>query len=442
MSLPYLPKSLFGRALLILVLPTLLIQIVTAYIFFDRHWDNVSRHMSSSLAGEVAFLINQLKDVPAKQKPSVVSEFEQATEIDISFDNVEAFNPKKASKNFPYFQEILRKKIKEPFIVQRKKTADTNSDIVDISIKLSAQTLKLRTSVKRLESPTTTIFIAWMLGATMLFLFIAIIFLRNQIRPISRLAEAADNFGRGVETPNFRPHGAVEIRKAARAFITMRERIRRQLRTRTDMLSGISHDLRTPLTRMKLQLAMLPADVANRTDMREAIIELDDDVVQMQQMIAEYLDFAKGEGREETVRISLPEFLEDIVGDYKRMNQNVEISINATPEIDLRLSSFRRMLHNIIDNALRYGTTCQVSLQQVGSYAEIFIDDNGAGIPEEKREEVFKPFSRLEPSRNAKTGGVGLGLSIARDVALAHGGKIELSTAPSGGLRVIIRLPL
>ena len=442
MSLPYLPKSLFGRALLILVLPTLLIQIVTAYIFFDRHWDDVSRRMSNSLSGEVAFLINQLKDIPAKQKTNVVKEFEEATKIDISFDNLDSFNLKKSSKNFPYFQESLRSKISEPFIIQRKKTADTNSDIVDISIKMAAQTLRLRTSVKRLESPTTTIFIAWMLGATMLFLFIAIIFLRNRIRPISRLAEEADNFGRGVETPNFRPSGATEVRKASRAFITMRERIKRQLRTRTDMLSGISHDLRTPLTRMKLQLAMLPADITNRDDMREAIMELDDDVHQMQQMIAEYLDFARDEGREETVRISLSEFLEDVVADYKRMNQSVEIIINATPEIDIRLSSCRRMLHNIIDNALRYGTNCKVLLQQAGNYAEILIDDNGVGIPEEKREEVFKPFSRLEPSRNSKTGGVGLGLSIAKDVALAHGGKIELSTAPKGGLRVIIRLPL
>jgi two-component system osmolarity sensor histidine kinase EnvZ len=283
---------------------------------------------------------------------------------------------------------------------------------------------------------------AWMLGASVLFLVIAIIFLRNQIRPITRLAVAADNFGRGVDTPNFRPHGATEVRKAARAFIVMRERIRRQIRTRTDMLAGISHDLRTPLTRMKLQLAMLPADITEREDMCEAIAELNDDVQQMQHMVQEYLDFARNESREDTVRIWLGEFLEDVVSDYTRMKQEVTLTLKDRLEIDLRISPCRRMLHNLIDNALRYGKICHINMQAAGSYAEIFIDDDGPGIPEEKREEVFKPFNRLEPSRNNKTGGMGLGLTIARDVVLAHGGSIALDSSPSGGLRVIIRLPI
>ena len=438
MSKKFLPKSLFVRALLILVLPTLFIQMVTAYIFFDRHWENVTRHMSSSLAGEVAFLITQLKDVPAKQKPQVVREFEKATGIDVSFEAVESFNAKKVSGDFPEFQSLLRAKIKEAFTVHAIK----DGDHVEVFILLPSQALRIVTSTKRLESPTTRIFLAWMLGASTLFLFIAIIFLRNQIRPITRLAKAADNFGRGVDTPNFRPHGATEVRKAARAFIVMRERIRRQIRTRTDMLSGISHDLRTPLTRMKLQLAMLPADIVARDDMREAIIELDDDVLQMQHMIHEYLDFARDEGREETVRIWLGELLADVVSDYTRMQQEVILDIEDKLEIDLRVSPCRRMLHNLIDNALRYGRRCHLTLRAVGSYAEIMVDDEGAGIPEEKREEVFKPFNRLEPSRNNKTGGVGLGLTIARDVVLAHGGTIALDTSPAGGLRVLIRLPL
>lgn len=438
MSKKYLPKSLFTRALLILVLPTLLIQMVTAYIFFDRHWDNVAKHMSGTLAGEVAFLVTQLKDVPVKQKPLVISEFELATGIAVSVEATESFNLKKNSMDFLDFQELLRNKIKELFTVRKIK----DGAYVEVRILLPSQSLKIITSIKRLESPTTKIFIAWMLGASILFLLIAIIFLRNQIRPITRLALAADNFGRGVDTPNFRPHGATEVRKAARAFIVMRERIRRQLRTRTDMLSGISHDLRTPLTRMKLQLAMLPADIVARSDMREAIIELDDDVLQMQHMIQEYLDFARDEGREEAVKVCLDEFLADVVNDYTRMQQEVTLTIENKLEIDLRISPCRRMLHNLIDNALRYGKTCHLTLRVAGSYAEIMVDDEGAGIPAEKREEVFKPFSRLEPSRNNKTGGVGLGLTIARDVVLAHGGSIALDSSPAGGLRVLIRLPL
>lgn len=438
MSKKYLPKSLFARALLILVLPTLLIQMVTAYIFFDRHWENVAKHMSGSLAGEVTFLIKQLKDVPVKQKPKVVSEFEIATGIGVSFAAAENFDAKKSSADFPEFQSLLRSKIKEDFTVRNIKDGDN----VEVVVLLPNQALKIITSTKRLESPTTRIFLAWMLGASTIFLLIAIIFLRNQIRPITRLAQAADNFGRGVDTPGFRPHGATEVRKAARAFIVMRERIRRQIRTRTDMLSGISHDLRTPLTRMKLQLAMLPVDVTVREDMREAIIELDDDVLQMQHMIQEYLNFARDEGRDETTRILLNEFLADVVSDYTRMQQDVSLTVKDKFEINLRVSACRRMLHNIIDNALRYGRRCCVTVRGSGSYAEIMVDDEGEGIPAEKREEVFKPFNRLEPSRNNKTGGVGLGLTIARDIILAHGGTISLDNSPSGGLRVLIRLPL
>jgi two-component system osmolarity sensor histidine kinase EnvZ len=438
MSSKYLPKSLFARALLILVLPTLFIQLITAYIFFDRHWENVTRHMSGALAGEVAFLIKQLKDVPAKQKPQVVDEFESATGIRVYFEAKEAFNLKKSSGDFPEFQQLLHSKITEAFTVRKIK----DGEYVEIQILLPSQSLKIITNTKRLESRTTIIFMGWMIGSSALFLFIAIIFLRNQIRPITRLALAADNFGRGVDTPGFRPHGASEVRKAARAFIVMRERIRRQIRTRTDMLSGISHDLRTPLTRMKLQLAMLPDDVSARDDMREAIGELSDDVQQMQNMIKEYLDFARDGGREEAVKVQLAELLEDVVNDYKRMQHEVELTIENQAELDLRVSACRRMLHNLIDNALRYGKRCHLTLRVTGSYAGIIVDDEGDGIPEEKREEVFKPFSRLEPSRNNKTGGVGLGLTIARDVVLAHGGSIGLETAPSGGLRVYIRLPI
>jgi two-component system osmolarity sensor histidine kinase EnvZ len=265
-------------------------------------------------------------------------------------------------------------------------------------------------------------------------LLIAVLFLRTQIRPITRLATAAENFGRGIDTQEFRPHGALEVRRAARAFLVMKERISRQLRTRTEMLAGISHDLRTPLTRMKLQLAMMKED--------EEIKELTDDVQQMEHMIAEYLDFARGEGGEEAIKTSLAFLISDVVSDYKRLNQQVTFTVEVDLELFLRVSAFRRMLHNLVDNALRYGTHCTITLASAVNYCEIMIDDEGPGIPEDKRDEVFKPFSRLEASRNVKTGGVGLGLTIARDIVLAHGGAISLENSPKGGLRVIIRLPV
>jgi two-component system osmolarity sensor histidine kinase EnvZ len=426
----YLPKSLFGRALLILVLPTVLIQLVVAYVFFDRHWDNVSRHMSRALAGEAAFLVKQLRQMPTPAESRIITDFEAATGIKVFLDDADAFKPRRRSGDFTEFQQILRAKIDEPFTVR----TITGGDDLEIAIALPGQTLRLETTVKRLQSGTTTIFILWMLGASAVFLLIAIVFMRNQIRPIGRLAKAAENFGRGVDTPGFRPHGASEVRQAARAFVVMRERISRQLRTRAEMLAGISHDLRTPLTRMKLQLAMMGSD--------EAIRELSADVQQMEHMIAEYLDFARGEGGEEAVKTRLGELLSDVVADYDRLGSPVTLMMERDVELDLRISAFRRMLHNLIDNALRYGKRCEVALRVAVNYCEIVIDDAGPGIPEDKREEVFRPFSRLDLSRNLKTGGVGLGLTIARDIVLAHGGAISLAQAQIGGLRVIIRLPI
>jgi two-component system osmolarity sensor histidine kinase EnvZ len=429
-----LPKSLFGRALLILVLPTVLIQLVMAYVFFDRHWDNVIRHMASTLAGEMAFFIHELKAEPTEKQATLASDFEIYSGVDIFFDTPESFNPKRGTDEFPEFQQQLRNKIRERFTVRKIE----EGSMIEICVHMPEYTLRMETTVKRLESRTTTIFIIWMLGASIVFLLIAVIFLRNQMRPIRKLAEAADSFGRGVDMPEFRPSGATEVRKAARAFIVMRERLRRQLRTRTEMLAGISHDLRTPLTRMKLELAMLPQN----DETREAVQELGGDVQQMEHMISEYLDFARGEGREEAVRVSLRDLAQDVVRDYQRLSADVIFAGGDDVTMDIRTSGFRRMLHNMIDNALRYGKRCELSLRVAANYCEILIDDEGPGIPEDKRGEVFKPFSRLDPSRNVKTGGVGLGLTIARDIVLAHGGAISLETSPKGGLRVIIRLPL
>lgn len=426
----FLPKSLFGRVLLILVLPTVFIQAVMAYVFFDRHWDDVTRHMANTLAGETAFFVRQLEYAPPAQQAHIMETFRSTTAIQVFLDPPDTFSSRLASQEFPDFQARLHHVMPHPFTVRRIE----NDALIEVRIQMEDYTLRMITTVKRLESRTTTIFIVWMMGASAVFLLIAVLFLRNQIRPIRRLAEAADNFGRGIDMAEFRPSGATEVRKAARAFIVMRERISRQVRTRTEMLAGISHDLRTPLTRMKLELAMLKdADLVK---------ELSDDVQQMEHMIQEYLDFARGEGREEATRIRLRALLEDVVADYQRQHANLTLEPGEDVEIDIRVNGFRRMMHNLIDNALRYGKRCEIHLRRAVNYCEVVVDDEGAGIPEAKREEVFKPFNRLEPSRNTQTGGVGLGLTIARDVALSHGGNISLETSPKGGLRAVIRLPV
>ena len=423
-----LPATLFGRALLILLLPTVLIQVVMTYVFFDRHWDSVSRHMAKALAGETAFLVRQLEALPGGEIPPAVRNFDEVTDINIFLEPVESFPKMADNAYFPEFQEPLRKLISQPFAVQKK------DGVIEIRVLLSTEVVRITAPSKRLESPTTLILVLWMLGTTAVFLFIAVIFLRNQIRPIRKLARAADDFGRGIDMPDFKPSGASEVRTAARAFITMRERIKRQLRTRTDMLAGISHDLRTPLTRMKLQIAMLGD--------REVARELADDVQQMEHMIEEYLDFASGDTRENADRISIKDMLEDVVADYQRTGHDVTLIAPQDVVAEVRVLRFRRMLHNLIDNAVRYGKRCLVTLRALPNSCEICIDDEGPGIPADKRDEVFQPFRRLEISRNVKTGGVGLGLTIARDIVLAHGGSITLDTAPGSGLRVVIKLPL
>jgi two-component system osmolarity sensor histidine kinase EnvZ len=291
---------------------------------------------------------------------------------------------------------------------------------------------------RRLYSFTSYLFIIWMLGSSLVLFSIATLFMRNQIRPIRRLAVAADAFGKGRDISDFRPEGALEVRQAARAFLLMRDRIRRQISQRTEMLAGVSHDLRTPLTRMKLQLAMMP-------DMAE-VEEIKADVAEMQVMIDGYLSFARGDGEEEERQVDLSLLLAEIAGNARREGARLTLDPMVTQGdaviLPLRLLSLRRCLTNLIGNAARYGRHVWLSLERRGNFVEILIDDDGPGIPEDQREAVFRPFHRLEPSRNQKTGGVGLGLTIARDIARRHGGDILLRDSPQKGLRAVVRLPL
>lgn len=429
-----LPGSLFGRALLILVVPTVLVQLLTAYIFFERHWDNVTRHMSSSLAGEIALLVHEIPDTPSPRKKELLLLSQKLMDITVSFSEVsEGWNPAAAQGAFPDFVRELKSRLAYPFYVE----ASNDDASIMVHIRRDDMVMHMQLSIKRLASPTTTIFILWMAGSALVLLVVATIFLRNQIRPISRLAEAAENFGKGLEMDEFRPSGAREVRQAGRAFLEMRERIRRQVSTRMDMLAGVSHDLRTPLTRMKLQLAMLKPG--------QEIEGLNADVAEMERMIQEYLDFTRGVGQEEPGPVRLALFLNKLLDNYRRQGAIISLEMDRDSQINLRPHAMTRCLNNIIDNALRYGAECRVIARVTPRSAYLHIDDKGPGIPPEKREEVFRPFTRLDPSRNVKTGGVGLGLTIARDIVHSHGGEITCMDVPESfaphGLRVTIRLP-
>jgi two-component system osmolarity sensor histidine kinase EnvZ len=258
--------------------------------------------------------------------------------------------------------------------------------------------------------------------------------MRNQVSPLRRLASAADNFGKGRDTPNFSPSGASEVRQAASAFMSMRDRIQRQIQQRTEMLAGVSHDLRTPLTRMKLQLAMLK-DVAE-------IEELNSDVAAMENMIEGYLNFARGEGSEQPIPTDAKILLSEVIHDAKRKSITISFVMPETVNLPLAPNAIKRLLTNLIDNAARHGESVLVTAQRNGSVLELIVEDDGPGIPEHMREEVFRPFFRLDESRNVATGGTGLGLSIARDIVQSHGGDIRLNNSVLGGLKAIISLPI
>jgi len=325
---------------------------------------------------------------------------------------------------------------------------DTSSfgDDIEIRIQLMEGVLRVLTTRKRVTSSTTYIFIMWMVGTSLILMAVAILFLRNQIRPIRRLAEAAEELGKGRDIGHFHPSGATEVRQAASAFISMRDRIRRQIVQRTEMLAGVSHDLRTPLTRMKLQLVMLgeSSDVQN----------LQADVSEMERMVEGYLAFMRGQDSEEVVDTNIRNLINRVAIDAGRKGVNVSIAAEVVSSVDetnakgndvtvpLRPNAIRRCMTNLVDNAARHGEHVEISVGWVKDQLEISVDDNGPGIPEAQREEVFRPFHRLDASRNAETGGVGLGLAIARDVAHNHGGEILLSDSPLGGLRASLRLPL
>ncbi|MBC7134223.1 MAG: HAMP domain-containing protein, partial [Oceanibaculum nanhaiense] len=281
---------------------------------------------------------------------------------------------------------------------------------------------------------TTYVFLMWMVGSSLILFAVAVVFMRNQIRPIRRLAAAADSFGKGSDAPGFKPEGAAEVRLAASAFIRMRDRIQRQISQRTEMLAGVSHDLRTPLTRMRLQLAMMAGG--------EDAEALRQDIAEMEQMLEGYLAFARGEGTEQAQPIDLARLLREVTNDARHSGRRIVLRAEEPLTVTLRPNAFKRALTNLVQNACRYGKSVEVAARLAHGQLEVTINDDGPGIPPEKRADVFKPFFRLEASRNPMTGGVGLGLTIARDIVLGHGGELVLGDAPQGGLRATVLIPV
>ncbi|MAY66095.1 MAG: two-component sensor histidine kinase [Rhodospirillaceae bacterium] len=429
-----LPKSLLGRALLIIVTPLILLQVVSGLIFYETHWDKVSYRLARSVAGDVAVIVQLVTDDPSEEGRE-----RAAALAGRSMDMFVTFLPGAILSNRVTppandLEDMLDRSMQN-FVVKPYRLDSQSSDRnVIIDVQLADGVLRITTTRKRLFSTTVYVFVIWMIGTSLILFGVATIFMRNQVKPIRRLARAADNFGKGRDVSNFKPEGATEVRQAAQAFMAMRERIQRQITQRTDMLSGVSHDLRTPLTRMKLQLAML-GNV-------DGVDDLSGDVSEMERMLEGYLAFARGEGTEKPSPTDLGMLLEDVVGQVRRRGRPIDLHLEDRLNLPLRPNAFKRCITNLVENAARYGQHVSVRAGHRGDAIEITVDDDGPGIPEDKRAEVFRPFFRLDDSRNPETGGVGLGLTIARDVVRSHGGEILLSESPAGGLRGRIRLPL
>lgn len=428
-----LPYTVFGRFFLMIVAPMVLMQMVATYMFYERHWSNVSQHMSMALAGEVAMIVFSVKEAPPKVREQFLENARRHLYLQSFFYRREELQETRSTNDptLSHFANALAIRIPLPFTVYFSRDGDS----VFVDVQLQDGLLRIIASKKRLANPTTYIFIMWMIGTSLLLLFVSVLFLKNQVRSIRQLAEAAEQFGKGLDVVSFKPTGALEVRKAAHAFLRMKERIERQITQRTEMLAGVSHDLRTPLTRLKLQLALLGGNAEHKA--------MQEDIHEMEKMIQAYLDFCRGEGTETPKEAYLSVMIAGIITPYKHSNTCTIRFVPPSREtiVSIRGHAFKRAMVNLIENAIRYSKVLEISLVQNQDSVTILLDDDGPGIPEAQREAVFRPFYRMDHSRNLSTGGVGLGLAITRDIITGHGGTIQLQESPLGGLRVRITLP-
>ncbi len=431
----FMPRGLYGRSLIIIVAPMVLLQVVVAYVFLERHWQMVTEKLSSAVVSDIALLVEAKETFPEQDPgaPQLTALAWEQLEMSVSFRPDEILPLEQPARGFSLLDQSLKEQIEKR--IGRPYWIDTVSfpEYVDIRIQMPGGVVRVLPLRSRVYATNTHIFLVWMVGASLLLIAIAILFLRNQIRPIERLARAAEEFGKGRDASTFKPSGAQEVRRAAAAFLDMRERIQRQIDQRTAMLAGVSHDLRTPLTRFKLQIAMLGDG--------PEIEELKTDVRDMEHMLEDYLAFAKGEEGEPVQIVDLGDLLAEVRLNAERHGN--ELAFNTTTQVSLpiRRATLKRCLTNLVDNATKHASTVQLTLLADDKTVTILIDDDGEGISEDQLEEVFRPFHRLDTARNLDTPGTGLGLAIARDIARSHGGEIILSRSPLGGLRAHITLP-
>jgi two-component system osmolarity sensor histidine kinase EnvZ len=431
----WMPKGLYARSLLIIIAPMVILQSVVAFVFMERHWNTVTRRLSAAVTQDIAALIEVYKSYPQDAGRTTIRRIAQdRLNLGVDFLPVTDMPPPGPKPFFSLLDQTLsveiRKQIARPFWI------DTvgRSALVEIRIQLDDAVMRVFARRNAAYASNTHIFLLWMVGTSLALLIVAILFLRNQIRPILALADAAESFGKGREVPAFKPRGAREVRRAAQAFIEMKRRVERTMDQRTTMLAGVSHDLRTLLTRFKLELALI-GDGPEVDAMRK-------DVDEMARMVEAYMAFARGDTGESSLPIDMAAFLDELKSGAERDGHQVAVSFYGHPVVTVRPAAFMRCVSNLVSNAARFANAISLTGHRDHRWLTITVDDDGPGIPATMREEVFKPFLRLDDARNQDEIGIGLGLAIARDIARSHGGDIMLGDSPTGGLRATVRVPV
>ncbi len=434
----YFPKGIMARTLTLIILPLLLSQILTGYIFYKRHWKNISNQSAAVFASNVLTIMDLKEyDKTPEEFENLQKMIKKNYSMNIDFLKGEKLTKKQNSKRLDllslrYIRKMLNNNIKNPYTI----SASEDTNVLEIRVQYPNGVLVINSSLKSVFSKTIYIFFFWVLGSIVVFIAIAIPFAKNQIDSIKKLTYALKSAGRGEEITDYNPTGPVQIKEAGKAFLKTYNRMQRYLKSRTNMLSGISHDLKTPLTRMKLEL-----EFCDDKDLQFALLN---DIEDMEKMINSYLDYSKGNIVENSQRTNITGLIKNIVRKLNKGNYDIKVNAKKNFFATIRPSAFERAIANIITNAIRYANKkIIIDIKQTSDNLFIFIEDNGEGIPENRRDEMLKPFTRLENSRNSSTGGVGLGLSIVQEIIHQHGGEVFLLDGKKlGGLLVKIELPL
>ena len=425
-----LPKRLFYRSLIIVATPIILLQVTISIVFFDSLWIKTNKGMTNSLVSEIYTFTQAYKNEKDYNKQNLTDLYYQNFQLNINFIENEKIPEIKKERWFSPIDRTLRRELKTKFN-QFWFDTTTYKDLIDIKIAHQNGIFEIILPKERVTNSSARIFALWITLPAFLLIFIAILFLKNQTRPIVNLARVAEKFGKGEHVEELRPSGALEIRQASYEFDRMRRRITRHLKQRSEMLSGISHDLRTPLTRLKLQLAFLKDKKIEK--------KMQIDIDEMEKMLNEYLQFSRSQFNEITETIEINKLINELISRYE--GKKISFSQEEKIYFDGRINSLKRCFNNLINNALKYGDEINISLKKSVNNIILFVDDNGPGIPNNEKENVLKPFYKIDKSRNESKSGVGLGLSIASDIIRSHGGNLSLMESPQKGLRVKISLP-